>query len=135
MMSKMENQSQAYKTKVLVVDDNVQFLGLLSEVLTSSGYEVVEASNGKEAQDKFPNFSPDIVVTDIVMPEIDGIELFLSLRKMNPDLRVVVMSGGNSGNAGSYLDMAEILGANVILKKPFELSELLLAFKKLEINM
>lgn len=121
------------KIKLLIVDDNKSFLEMLKEFLTDRGYDVAYCNNGKEAQKKFSEFMPDIVVTDIIMPGVDGIELLLGLRKINPDVRVIAMSGGNRGHADTYLHMAEKLGANVILNKPFELSELLEQVRKLEI--
>jgi DNA-binding NtrC family response regulator len=120
------------KIKVLIVDDNKSYLDLLSGFLIHSGYEVVLSNNGKEAQKQFSESKPDIVVTDIIMPGVDGIELLLGLRKINPQVRVIVMSGGNKGHADTYLDMAEKLGANVILNKPFKLSELLEQVQRLE---
>lgn len=120
------------KTKLLLVDDNQEYLELLTEFLTASSYEVMPCSNGREALIKFTEFLPDIIVTDIVMPEVDGIELLLALRKINPESQVILMSGGNKGHASSYLQMAEKLGGNVILAKPFSLDVLLAEIKKLE---
>jgi len=121
------------KLKILIVDDNVSFLEMLADFLTDEGYEVLTTSNGRVAQDKFSEFNPDVVLTDIVMPEVDGIELLIGLRKINSDIVVMAMSGGNKGHADSYLRMAEKLGANIILYKPFKLSELLEQIKKLEV--
>ena len=122
------------KKKILVVDDNQSYLEILNNFLSDNEYDVVSSHNGKDAKDKFEEFTPDIVVTDIVMPEVDGIELLLSLRKINPEISVIAMSGGNRGYAGSYLTMAEKLGAEVILNKPFELSVLLEEIKKLDLG-
>jgi len=118
--------------KILVVDDNKKFLTMLNEFLTDNGFAVETCDNGHEALKIFTNFIPDIVVTDIVMPDIDGIELLLQLRKTNPDVKVIVMSGGNRGHADAYLHMADKLGANAVLSKPFELEELMQAIKKLQ---
>ena len=123
-----------YNKKILIVDDNEDYLVVLDEYLTKQGYDVVCCYDGKDGQEKFAEFLPDIVVTDIVMPNVDGIELLLSLRKINPEISVIAMSGGNRGYAGSYLQMAEKLGANVILNKPFELSTLLEEIKKIELG-
>ncbi len=118
--------------KILVVDDNKKFLAMLSEYLNDNGFVVEISDNGNEALKKFADFIPDIVITDIVMPDIDGIELLLQLRKTNPDVKVIVMSGGNRGHADAYLHMADKLGANAILNKPFELEELMQAIKNLQ---
>ncbi len=120
------------KTKILVVDDNIDLLKLLDNFLTSKGYEIFSCDNGKEAKNNFLEFAPDIVITDIVMPESDGIELLMDLRKINPHINVIAISGGNRGYAGEYLHMAEKLGANSVLSKPFELSRLLEEVKMLE---
>lgn len=120
------------KIKILVVDDNVSFLEMLSEFLSENGYEVLVCNNGKVALEQFTAHVPNIILTDIIMPEVDGIELLLSLRKINPNVKVIAMSGGNQGHAGAYLQMAEKLGANSVLNKPFELSTLLAELKKIE---
>ena len=121
------------KKKILVVDDNNALLEMLTEFLTSNDYHVVACDSGTEALEQFNDFMPDIVLTDVVMPGFDGIELLLKLRTINPELRVVVMSGGNRGHADTYLHMADKLGANLVLNKPFELAELLAQLEKFEV--
>ena len=120
--------------KILVVDDNKKFLSMLDEFLSENNYVVEISDNGNEALKKFADYVPDIVVTDIVMPDIDGIELLLQLRKINSDVKVIVMSGGNRGHADAYLHMADKLGADAVLSKPFELRELLLEIEKLHVT-
>ena len=119
------------RTKVLIVDDSDDFLEILYEYLLNSGYDVSKSSNGKDALNKFSDFNPDIVVTDIVMPGVDGIELLVKLRKINPEVKIIVMSGGNMGHGKTYLQLAEELGADSILNKPFKLSKLLEKLEKL----
>lgn len=113
------------KTKILVVDDNPSLVEMLNESLLEHGYDVVFTYDGKEATKLFAEFKPDIVLTDIVMPGVDGIELLINLRKVNSEIKIVAMSGGNKGHAETYLHMAEKLGANKIITKPFEISVLL----------
>ena len=120
------------KTKILIVDDNEVFLTLLNDFLIQNEYDVLTSSNGLDAKKINSDFNPDIVITDVVMPGIDGIELLMSLRNTNPNVKVIVMSGGNKGHADTYLLLADKLGANLILNKPFELSSLLIEIKKLE---
>lgn len=120
------------KTKILIVDDNEVFLALLNDFLIQNEYDVLTSSNGLDAKKINSDFNPDIVITDVVMPGIDGIELLMSLRNTNPNVKVIVMSGGNKGHADTYLLLADKLGANLILNKPFELSSLLIEIKKLE---
>ena len=119
--------------KILIVDDNTKFLSMLNEFLCENDYIVETSDNGSDALKKFSDFIPDIVLTDIVMPDIDGIELLLNIRKINPTVKVIVMSGGNRGHADAYLHMADKLGANAILNKPFELSELIQKIKKIQV--
>ena len=123
---------EASPTKVLVVDDNIQFLDMLREVLVSNGYEVMHTTSSKDAENKFMEFVPDIVVTDIVMPEFDGIELMLKIRSINSNIRVIAISGGNSGYADTYLRMAKKLGADTILNKPFQMSTFIEQVQMLE---
>ena len=113
------------KTKILIVDDNPALVEMLNESLEEHGYDVVFTYDGKEATKIFSEFKPDVVLTDIVMPGVDGIELLLNLRKLNSEIKVMAMSGGNKGHAETYLHMAQKLGANKIINKPFEISELL----------
>ena len=120
------------KIKILIVDDNTVLLEMLNESLVENGYDVLSCNDAEIAQKKFSEFNPDIVLTDIVMPGVDGIELLLNLRKTKPEIKIIAMSGGNRGHAETYLHMAEKLGANVILIKPFEISELLEQIKILE---
>ena len=117
--------------KILLVDDNEQFLSLLNKFLVSNGFEVVCSNNGVEAKELFLKFKPNLVITDIVMPDIDGIELLLAIRELNPDILVIAMSGGNQGHADTYLQMADTLGADIIISKPFQLADLLIDVKKL----
>ena len=113
------------RTKVLVVDDNPSLLEMLNEALVEHGYDVIYTNDGNKATELFSEFKPDIVLTDIVMPGVDGIEVLLNLRKLSSDIKIMAMSGGNRGHAETYLHMAEKLGANKIISKPFEISELL----------
>ena len=135
MESEVKNTGSSSKIKILLVDDNVDFLNMLNEFLVDESYEVKNAEDGKSALTLYSEFLPDIVVTDIVMPEVDGIELLLNIRKLHPTARVIAMSGGNSGHAATYLRMAEKLGANAILNKPFELIELVQHIKNVESNV
>ena len=119
------------KVKILIVDDNEKFLEILREYLVSNDFDVRCCVNGEDAKKIFTEFNPFIVITDIVMPHVDGIELLITLRKINPEIRIIAMSGGNKGFAKTYLGMADKLGANIILNKPFLLSDLLSEIKSL----
>ena len=110
-------------TKILLVEDEERVRALLKGVLESNGYEVQEASSGKEALQSYARSPPDLILTDLVMPDMEGIELITRIRKSDSNLKIIAMSGSN------YLDIAEKLGADRILAKPFSNKALLNAVK------
>ena len=107
-----------------MVDDNTQLRELLGGALTKMGYEVTSASNGAEAFKAISLNRFDVVLTDMLMPERDGIEVIGELRRKQPDARIVAMSGGGRGSRDHYLQTAKGLGAHAVLGKPFSMSEL-----------
>ena len=114
--------AQTSKKTVLVVDDERGIRKLLHEILESAGYEVLEAANGKEAMRLVKNHEVDVVLTDIVMPEQEGIETVRALRTEYPQIRIIVMSGAFDGQ---YLKVAKMLGAHATLEKPILSHQLL----------
>ena len=110
-------------TKILLVEDEERVRALLKGVLESNGYEVQEASSGKEALQSYARSPPDLILTDLVMPDVEGIELIAKIRKSDPNLKIIAMSGSN------YLYIAERLGADHIMEKPFSNKALLNAVK------
>lgn len=117
--------------KLLIIDDDEQFRALMSEALADEGFEVLTASNGNEGLKSITNDGPDLVITDIVMPEKEGVEVIMELKRDNASIPVIAMSGGNLGNANSYLNMAKKLGADAVISKPFQLSDLIIEIDKL----
>jgi len=111
--------------KILVIDDDDAVRRMLTSALTGQGHEVVVASNGKEALAIQAEVAPDLVITDILMPETDGIEVILALRRSAPDLRVIAMSGGGRFQQKEVLDIAVPLGAVAALRKPFTIVAML----------
>lgn len=111
---------------VLVVDDQDQVRQLIRETLEQAGYEVEEARDGKEGLDRYRARSTDLVIMDILMPDQDGLETIMTLRREFPETRVIAMTGG-SDTIGilNFLDVAKMLGARRTLQKPFELKVLL----------
>ena len=122
---------EAKSPSILVIDDDVQLRAFLCEVLDQEGYQVYQAENGTIGSEMFDAHTPDLVLTDIVMPEKEGMELIMELRHANPALPIIAMSGGNAGFSGSYLAAAGKLGANATLAKPFTASHLLAAIEEL----
>ncbi len=113
--------------KILMVDDDDSCAGMLMKALTASGYDVVRASNGNEALKLYDPQTFALVLTDLFMPDMDGMELITRLQELEPSVRIIAMSGGGMGRPGVYLPLAERLGAVKTLAKPFPLEELKLA--------
>jgi len=115
--------------KVLVVDDEQVIRNLFARILTAKGHQVISVDNGKDALQKVMEQSFDIVFTDIVMPGIDGTATFKALRKLKPDLPIVIMTGFA---VEDKIEEAMSLGAVDYLYKPFDISEITLILKRLE---
>lgn len=111
---------------ILIVDDEKAIRGLISEILTTAGYAIKEAKDGKEALDVLKQFDIDLIITDIVMPDMEGIEFIREVRsKYQQAIKIIAMSGGKIVDAGTYLKIALRMGANAVLEKPFAVEELL----------
>lgn len=117
--------------KILVVDDDAQVRQLLRRLLTRSGYDVSEAGDGAAAQRIVETEPIDLLITDIIMPEKEGIELITMMRKSRPSLPIIAISGGGHADSEQYLEIARLLGAKRVLGKPFDVDELLTAVAEL----
>ena len=116
--------------RILLVDDNEPFRKMLHKTLEHAGYEVQEAPNGKAALEAYRHQPSDLVITDLVMPEKEGIETIMEFRRLNPAIRIIAISGGGRMKPKSNLEMAAKLGARATLAKPFSQQELLQAIKQ-----
>ncbi len=117
--------------KILIVEDEPDFRNVLYEFLEYKEFEVSVAINGKEALKIIEeNGLPDLVLTDLIMEEMEGIELISILKKMKEDIKILVMSGGGKINADSYFKIVKAIGVSGMLKKPFKLDELLKLVEK-----
>lgn len=114
---------------ILIVDDEETIRDIIAAALTFAGYQVETASNGREAVQRFERQRADLVITDLVMPEKDGIETVMELHKTQPDLPIIAMSG-QSSHSPLYLGMAKKLGARRTLAKPFSVETLLTTVKE-----
>lgn len=112
---------------ILLVDDNTELLAIQRQVLIDAGHTVVTAKNGVHALREASEQAFDLVITDIIMPEKEGIEIIFTLRRAKPGLRIIAMSGGGVVGAESYLDIAKAFGAALTLEKPFNNQALLAA--------
>ncbi len=110
---------------ILLIDDETDILLLLQRILENAGYNVMTAENGKIADRLLALHSFDLVITDIIMPEKDGMEVIFQLRQTSPGIKIIAISGGGKLAPEGYLKMAEIAGANAIIQKPFESSDLI----------
>ncbi len=117
--------------QILIIDDDDQFRVMLRKLMERNGYEVVEASNGKEGIKIYRENPTDLIITDLIMPDKDGIETIQELKQNFPDVKIIAISGGGRLGPGDYLHMAQILGAQRTLTKPIELPELLKAIEEL----
>ncbi len=117
--------------RILVVEDDYQVRAMLRLTLERVGYEVDEAANGRAACEKFRKRPPDLTITDIVMPEQEGIETIIRLRREFPDAKIIAISGGARGGPDVYLDSAEKFGAARTFTKPVDQAELLEAVREL----
>lgn len=117
--------------RVLVVDDNPDIRGFIEELLEAAGYEVATASNGDEALDLLAQHGAQAVVTDLFMPERDGLETIELLRRQYPGVGVVAISGGREtpGGTSTYLSVAQVAGADCTLRKPITAEALLQAVR------
>lgn len=111
--------------RILVVDDEIGIVTILREMLLRLGYDVLTASGGVEAMKTLEAGGIDLVITDIVMPDIDGLELISKIQSTYPDIKVIAISGGGAQEGPeAYLEDAKELGAAHCLTKPFMLKEL-----------
>jgi YesN/AraC family two-component response regulator len=116
--------------KILIVDDEPLIRDGLKQTLEIEDFNVETASNGTDAMETFDSFHPDLVITDIIMPEKDGIEIIWDIKEKFPDVKIIAISGGGRIAATDHLKIAKKLGANAILTKPFSTDELLLEIRK-----
>src|SRR5687767_5921761 len=111
--------------RILLIEDDNQLRPLLLGMLKRAGHEVIEAINGKAGILAFHASEPDVVITDLVMPEKDGLEIIIELRRAFPKIRVIAMSGGIELTKLNLLPIAQKLGAVSTLAKPFRPQQLL----------
>lgn len=110
--------------KVLIIDDDAAMRRMMSRVLTDARHQVIEASDGRDGIRKFRAEAPEIIVTDIVMPEQEGIQTIREIRAAGSTVGIIAISGGGGDDGALYLTIAEELGADAVLQKPFRLAEL-----------
>lgn len=115
---------------ILIVDDDQCVRTAVKKMLRNEPYEIIEAANGREAVKLFNHTKIDLMITDLVMPEKEGIETILEIRQGFPDVKIIAISGGGKCGMDLYLSMAKDLGANDVLSKPFQIGDFLKSVKK-----
>ena len=108
---------------ILIIDDEATIRGLLRSALEAVGHEVSEAVNGRQGLELYRHRPTDLVITDILMPELNGLDMLLEMTREFLDAKVIAISG--AGGEANVLDVAKLLGARQTFKKPFNLQQLL----------
>ena len=106
--------------KILIIDDDEVFREMTKQMLERAGYSVAEAIDGFDGGKVVSNMSPDLVITDLLMPNMDGIEMIRFLREHNPEIKIIAVSGCGQMASTTYLPMARKLGAHSSFDKPFD---------------
>jgi CheY-like chemotaxis protein len=112
-------------TRVLVVDDDPLVREAIALMAARAGHDVAEAENGAVALSHHRATPADVIVLDVLMPVLEGIETIRALRKADPDVKIIAISGGAPAGESNYLKYARNFGAHAVLSKPFRNSELL----------
>ena len=111
--------------KIVIVEDDIIIRESLKEILEMNNYEVMAIDSCLDLMKKVNEFKPDVLITDIIMPDKDGIEIIIEAKKVLPNIILIAISGGGRIDSESYLNTAKYLGADATLKKPFSHKELL----------
>lgn len=117
--------------RILVIDDEPDILLMLKKMLERAGYLVDMAINGNEGLELFNKFPVDLIITDIVMPEKEGLETIREIKRQKPDIKIIAISGGGRIDSTEYLSSARLFGASRIFQKPFKQKEMISAVKEL----
>ena len=115
--------------KILVIDDDDFVRGMVCNALRKENFLVEEAQNGNEGVSKSRSFKPEVVITDMLMPDKEGIETILEIKAVNKDIKVIAMSGGGASKNMTFLEMAKKVGAEQVLSKPFKPSAMIEAIR------
>jgi len=115
---------------ILVLDDDEMILETISIILKNEGYDILTGTNGNEGLKLCGEHKIDLVITDIVMPDKEGLETIGDLRRRFPGIKIIAISGGGRIGPKNYLQLAEKLGAQKTLEKPFTKKDILLAVQE-----
>ncbi len=116
---------------ILIIDDDPNVRLMLRRMLEHQGYTITEASDGIEGIKRFHENKFDLIITDLIMPDKEGIETINELKKEDPAIKIIAMSGGGRCKPDSHLTTAKLLGADAIFEKPFIKERLLSVIREL----
>lgn len=117
--------------ELLLIDDDAAMRSMLFRAITRAGYVVHEAPDGREGLKILASHPIALVLTDIIMPDVEGVELIFRIRKTHPTMPIIAMSGGGRMSPKGYLDVAKSCGANRTMSKPFDIEQLLASVAEL----
>ncbi len=118
--------------RIVVIDDEVELVRLFTTVLSEEGHEVRGAHDGRAGVQLLEQEAADLVITDLLMPGNDGLEVITAVRQRWPQTRIIAMSGGGRGSPDMYLRMAREFGVQASLTKPVGLDELIATVQQLD---
>ena len=116
---------------VMIIEDDRELREMLRTALLRKEYTVIEADNGREALVNFKPGVTDLVITDLLMPEEDGLKVIMMMRELKKGIRVIAISGGGKAGPGNYLALAKTLGADAVFSKPFAVNDLVSRIEEL----
>lgn len=117
--------------RIMIIDDDDAVRDALGELVQAAGHEICTAAEGGQALARLPGFRPDLVITDILMPGMEGMQTIYELRKRQPALPIIAMSGCFALRGMDYLKTARRIGANHTISKPLEPAALIAAIESL----
>lgn len=109
---------------ILLIEDDKDIREIIREALARKDFSVQEAGNGREALNIFKPGITEMIITDLIMPEEDGLKVIMKIREKKPGIKVIAISGGGKAGPGSYLNLAKALGADAVFSKPFSINAL-----------
>lgn len=116
---------------ILIIDDEDVVRKMLRKLFEKNGYQIIEASNGIQGMKMFTEHKPDLIITDLIMPEKEGLELIRELKKNDPNVKIIAISGGGITDPLMYLNLAVTFGAVKAFSKPMDMDLLIETVKEI----
>ncbi|MFC1823307.1 response regulator [Thermodesulfobacteriota bacterium] len=116
---------------ILIIDDDAQIRDVLRRMLEPAGHDVIEAADGVDGIRAYREKPADLIITDLIMPKKEGVELIMELKMEFPDVKIIAISGGGRIGPETYLEVAEGFGAMRTFTKPFRIKNLLKTISEL----